>query len=477
MGVCLHRIANCVAMGSRHCADVRRRLANHVRGARNCLRHGSTHTSGTCGTGRESPRVNGAELPDACPRVVLITSRFPYGTGEQFLETELPHWLGSGARLTIVPEKNDTPQIPPRPRLPGIDVDDRLRRRWTSPLWRAVAVVDTLTGPLLWRELAQVRELGRLTRPVVAFVARTGVQVALVRRFLRDHYRDADLVYTYWLAPSATAAALEHAAGTVHHTISRGHNYDLYEDKHPTGHHPFIRQVTDCFDAVQPISAAGGEFLVDRYGFRPQTVLVNRLGVTLVEGSETSSPSPSGELTVMSVSTMSRFKRLHLLIDALAVLHEQHPEMTLRWVHAGDGPLHDDLAAQVSTTLQGVDVQWLGILPHDELLEYYRNHQVDLLVNTSSSEGIPVSMMEAMAREVPVLGTDVGGVREIVPPDWLMTANPSAEHIAQTIWEHHEQVKDPRIRADMAAKVRADFDEQTNYQTFINHLIDLASRP
>ena len=29
----------------------------------------------------------------------------------------------------------------------------------------------------------------------------------------------------------------------------------------------------------------------------------------------------------------------------------------------------------------------------------------------------------------------------------------------------------------MAAKVRADFDEQTNYQTFINHLIDLASRP
>ena len=86
-------------------------------------------------------------------------------------------------------------------------------------------------------------------------------------------------------------------------------------------------------------------------------------------------------------------------------------------------------------------------------------------------------MMEAMAREVPVLGTDVGGVREIVPSDWLMTANPSAEHIAQTIWEHHEQVKDPRIRADMAAKVRADFDEQTNYQTFINHLIDLASRP
>ena len=120
----------------------------------------------------------------------------------------MPHWLGSGARLTIVPEKNDTPQIPPRPRLPGIDVDDRLRRRWTSPLWRAVAVVDTLTGPLLWRELAQVRELGRLTRPVVAFVARTGVQVALVRRFLRDHYRDADLVYTYWLAPSATACLL-----------------------------------------------------------------------------------------------------------------------------------------------------------------------------------------------------------------------------------------------------------------------------
>ena len=104
----------------------------------------------------------------------------------------------------------------------------------------------------------------------------------------------------------------------------------------------------------------------------------------------------------MSVSTMIPVKRVDLLIDALATFHRDHPELELTWIHAGDGILREELTRQAHERLSGVTVQLLGILPNVELLDFYLSHQIDLLVSTSSSEGIPVSMMEAMAREVPV---------------------------------------------------------------------------
>ena len=408
------------------------------------------------------------------PRILLITSRFPYGKGEQFLEAELPHWVGKDAHLIVAPEKNDTPDVLPRPRLSGIERDDRLRRRWVNPLWRGLATIEAAADPLVWHEIVQLRRLGRLRPAQIKFVLRTGIQVALVRRFLRDFYRDADLVYTYWLGPSATAAALEHRAGTIRHAVSRCHSADIYENHHPIGHHPFIRQVANGFDEILPISRDGKRFLSDRYDIDPQIVDTRCLGVSIPAKRQGCSPTGAQTLTVMSVSTMIPVKRVDLLIDALATFHRDHPELELTWIHAGDGILREELTRQAHERLSGVTVQLLGILPNVELLDFYLSHQIDLLVSTSSSEGIPVSMMEAMAREVPVLGTDVGGVSEVVLPGWLMDSSSTAQQIADAIWEHAEQAKDPQLRAEMARKVRTDFDGDVNFERFINELVDLA---
>ena len=107
---------------------------------------------------------------------------------------------------------------------------------------------------------------------------------------------------------------------------------------------------------------------------------------------------------------------------------------------------------------------------------WYLEHRVDVLVNTSSSEGIPVSMMEAMARGVPVIGTDVGGVREILAEDWLMDADPTPEQVAGFIAERADAVKDPAVREEMAARIAERYDADANYRRFIATLTDLARR-
>ena len=59
-----------------------------------------------------------------------------------------------------------------------------------------------------------------------------------------------------------------------------------------------------------------------------------------------------------------------------------------------------------------------GNLDHQLLIKKYENNEVDIVVISSISErvpeGIPVSLMEAMSYEIPVIATDCGGTKELV---------------------------------------------------------------
>ncbi len=56
----------------------------------------------------------------------------------------------------------------------------------------------------------------------------------------------------------------------------------------------------------------------------------------------------------------------------------------------------------------------LGFTANYDILNFYKSNPVDLFINVSESEGIPVTIMEAMSYGILCLATDVGGVKEIV---------------------------------------------------------------
>ena len=85
----------------------------------------------------------------------------------------------------------------------------------------------------------------------------------------------------------------------------------------------------------------------------------------------------------------------------------------------------------------GLTVELRGQTANDELLEFYASHRVDVFVNVSSSEGVPVSIMEAIAHDIPVVATAVGGTPEIVSPALgtgeVVDADAAPEAIARVI--------------------------------------------
>ena len=78
---------------------------------------------------------------------------------------------------------------------------------------------------------------------------------------------------------------------------------------------------------------------------------------------------------------------------------------------------------------------FLVVITHKSSCILFWGNEVRCFINVSSSEGIPVSIMEVMSFGIPVIGTNVGGVSELVNQEngHLLSANPAAQEIVSVI--------------------------------------------
>jgi glycosyltransferase involved in cell wall biosynthesis len=130
--------------------------------------------------------------------------------------------------------------------------------------------------------------------------------------------------------------------------------------------------------------------------------------------SETARPR-SGALTVLCAASFIARKGHTYLIQAVARLIEQGTKVRL--LLAGDGELRSALEDQVARSNLSQWVAILGYVPHEKLLELYVREDIGAFVLPSlglDGEGIPVSLMEAMAFGVPVISTETGGIPELL---------------------------------------------------------------
>ena len=125
------------------------------------------------------------------------------------------------------------------------------------------------------------------------------------------------------------------------------------------------------------------------------------------------------KVTLLNVGRLSPEKGQDLLLEAMAPLASRHPGLTLQF--AGTGPEEARLRALAQSLGIGDRVQFLGYI-HDMPSLYA---DVDLLVQSSLTEGLPNVIVEAAYLRVPILATRVGGTAEVVEhgkSGWLIPA-------------------------------------------------------
>ncbi len=117
---------------------------------------------------------------------------------------------------------------------------------------------------------------------------------------------------------------------------------------------------------------------------------------------------PEGPRVIGTVGSLTREKGTEDLLGAAAALLAENADLTVCIV--GDGPLRGTLEAQARFLRISDHVVFTGVV--SDVRPWLA--AFDVFVLPSHSEGMPLSLVEAMAMGCPVVTTDVGGVGEVV---------------------------------------------------------------
>ncbi len=146
-------------------------------------------------------------------------------------------------------------------------------------------------------------------------------------------------------------------------------------------------------------------------------------------------PDTGRPVELLSVGRLDPEKAPEMLLKALARLEERTPGR-YRLTIVGDGLLENELRAEADRF--GDTVRFRGHVPNGpELFELYRASNV--FVHVARTEGLPQVLTEAQAAGLPIVATDVGGVRAglgdgtealLVPPNDPEALAAAITHVA-----------------------------------------------
>jgi colanic acid/amylovoran biosynthesis glycosyltransferase len=329
------------------------------------------------------------------PRLLYVASSFPYGQNDTFFGPEVRELVRQGVDVLTVP-------VRPRGPLTTPDAESLTARK---PLLNGeiarTAAAEFLRSPaavlaaflLLFRSPAPNVLLRNLAAfPKALWLAR------LARTWQADH------IHAHWAGPPSTVALLTSRLSgvpwsfTAHLADIQARNL-LYEKSASA---VFVRFIAQAMQDLMRQCAPG----IDESRW-----VVLRLGIELPP--PRSRPEPLNDPPVLLFA--ARFdpeKRHATLLDAVARLVGEGERLEL-WL-AGSGRLLSAVEQQARDLgLEGT-VRFLGYVRNVEILGWLEAGRVDAVALPSDWEGIPVSLIEALAHGVPAVASDVGGVAELV---------------------------------------------------------------
>ncbi len=281
------------------------------------------------------------------------------------------------------------------------------------------------------------------------------------------------IIYTYW-NNEATYALQSLRSKYNYKLVSRIHRGDLYKERKFFEYMPLKKQFTNNIDTVYTITQSANEYLAKVYGYDRNILKLSRLGVD--DLSIQSLPSKQNSLHLVSCSFLVEVKQIDKIIESLEILSTKMSHIDFKWSHIGDGILYKELAQLANDKLgdkTNIKFKFLGNLDNKQVYEFYRKNNVDVFINVSESEGVPVSIMEAMSCHVPIIAPNVGGIKDMVVDGYngiLLSKTCLVKEIVVCFGDI-DFFKEKSIRDNSYEIFLEKYNAQKNYEEFIQNIL------
>lgn len=414
-------------------------------------------------------------------KLIVLTEQFPYGNTESFLENEVNYW-DEFDEVTVVPctakdysKKRDIPENVTVIHLQCVNKSKRHK------LFDYVTKIFSKPLRSELKALIKSRNLniGTLRNLLFFYTTADDVQKEVYEKVcLGLHPEDTHIFYSYWMDLHAYALCRlkERMPDNSNNCfVSRCHGYDVYAERRVGNYIPFRNEVIGELDRIFAISHNGKKYLSERYSQAKDKIEVSALG-TKDRGLQPQY-SKTDKLTLVSCAWVSQVKRMERIVEALAQM-----ETPVKWVHLGGGTLLDHIQKLADEKLKDnalVEYEFIGSVDNSQIMEYYQNKQCDVFVNVSESEGVPVSIMEAISFGIPAIATNVGGVSEIVEQGYngaLIESNDETPMLLKEAIESIASMSEQEylaLRQNARAKWERDFVADNNYKRFVEQISNL----
>lgn len=400
---------------------------------------------------------------------ILLTDAFPFGSGETFLETEILFLSKAFDQIYIfsLSGPNKTRELPPNVQAYSLNIHNMRFKR-----------IRKLLNGLLPSKFKIEKK--RFFDFLYCLHFRGGVKIASSRihKIIKRQgiiISNDTLFYSYWFGFLAAVAVCEAKRYKIasSNIICRAHAVDLYDYRQKCGFSPFQDYLIKNIDYVCPISKDGQNYLLNKYPLFKYKFPLFRLGTG--DHNINKEKTLGGAFNIVTCSNIIPIKRLDLVLNAIAIIKQKN--YLIHWFCFGDGSDLSFLKERVAKNNLTDNVTFFGRVPNNAVYSFYNETHVDLFVNVSLYEGIPVSIMEAMSCGIPCIATNVGGTNEIISEDCgiLLDKNINENILAAEILKFYSfsQNKKEQLKKQSRQIWEKEYNSKINYTKWIEFLVSL----
>ena len=406
--------------------------------------------------------------------LILLTASFPFGNQETFLENEIPILAEEFDKITILHSYNDglKRSVPTNVDCIYSPLDLNKKENLKSYFH--------IFSFIVWKEMfrmlfvyKQMLSIGFFKTLFISISKGKKMQEAIEKQFTSTEIRKS-ILYSYWCDDHAIGLAfLNKKYNNRLKTLSRAHRWDIYFEENTYNYLPLRGYINQYLTKIYFISQDGIDYCQKRWKCNSK-IGVSKLGVKKqIDSNELR--YNNDEINIVSCSNLIDVKRVDLIIEALGLIKD----FKINWFHFGDGKKEIQLKQLAKQKLnQNINVNWKGRVSNDEVLIFYKQISPTLFINVSSSEGIPVSIMEAMSIGIPCIASNVGGNAEIVTNlnGRIISKNCTPEIIKNAIIEIIISSQDEKNALKQNAFLTWDknYNARKNYSGFIEQIDNLS---
>jgi len=375
--------------------------------------------------------------------LIIVATNFPYQNGEPYLEDELKIISPNVSKIIIaLPEGERNRKLNQVNTIPK-NVEIVLFSSELKSSEKFTAIFSLLSVSVL-KEFFNLKFFTKAKYSVLtlktmadSFLRAKKFEKELEKYLLQNNLLKNNLsLVSYWCTEyslSLVNISKKHKSVSV---FSRLHAWDIYLERNYGNYLPFRKEIFEGLKKGLVISKNGLEYIFSNFnGIDKKKFIVSALGV--LPGKFWSSNKQNHKLRILTLAFISKVKRMERIIEAFENID---PQIEIDWIHIGDGNFDyskfENLAKDKLSKKKNIQFSLLGKMSKQEVYNFLDSTYFDLLLNSSDTEGLPVSMMECMARGIPVVAPNLGGIPEIVEHKkngYLLSKDTNSEEIKKTI--------------------------------------------